>query len=96
MGDGGDGGVDKLQAVAGVTGGGLVGEAGGVHGLEEEVAAGGQPDLNPGRDSVLRTAKRFGKARFAQVTSKHVGSATSIPDYIRRALEWLMADAPNR
>jgi putative ATP-dependent endonuclease of OLD family len=64
--------------------------------LEEEVAAGGQPDLNPGRDSVLRTAKRFGKARFAQVTSKHVGSATSIPDYIRRALEWLMADAPNR
>jgi putative ATP-dependent endonuclease of the OLD family len=35
--------------------------------LEQEVAAGRQPDLNPARDRVLRTAKRFGKARFAQV-----------------------------
>jgi putative ATP-dependent endonuclease of OLD family len=63
--------------------------------LEEEVAAGLQPDLNPGADRVLRTAKRFGKARFAQVISKHVASATSVPAYIRNALDWLMADATN-
>lgn len=63
--------------------------------LEEEVAAGRHPDLNPGKDSVLRTAKKFGKARFAQVISKHVDSATEVPDYIRRALDWLMEDAPN-
>jgi putative ATP-dependent endonuclease of OLD family len=63
--------------------------------LEEEVAAGRQPNLNPGKDRVLRTAKKFGKARFAQIVSKHVASATSAPDYIRSALNWLMADAPN-
>ncbi len=63
--------------------------------LEEEVAAGQQPDLNSAKGSVLRTAKRIGKARFAQVVSKHVAPATSLPDYIRSALDWLMADAPN-
>jgi putative ATP-dependent endonuclease of OLD family len=63
--------------------------------LEERIAAGQQPDLNPGKDGVLRTAKRFGKARFAQVISKHVAAATSVPDYVRDALTWLIADAPN-
>lgn len=52
-------------------------------------------DLAQAQDSVLRTAKRFGKARFAQVVSKHVATATAVPDYIRDALDWLMADAPN-
>lgn len=64
--------------------------------LEAEVAAGRQPNLDPGRDGVLRTAKRFGKARFAQVISKHTASATSVPDYVRDALTWLLADAPDR
>ncbi len=39
---------------------------------------------------ILRTAKRFGKARFAQVASKHVQLGTEIPDYIRQAVEWLV------
>ena len=39
--------------------------------------------------SVLNTANRFGKARFAQVASKHVHSATALPDYIRNAVTWL-------
>lgn len=44
-----------------------------------------------GLDSaVLNTAKRFGKARFAQVVSKHVGLATGLPDYIREAINWLI------
>ena len=63
--------------------------------LEEEVAAGRGPNLNGAKDSVLRTAKKFGKARFAQVVSKHVNSATSVPEYIRNALNWLLANAPN-
>ena len=45
--------------------------------------------LNHARDSVLNTAKRFGKARFAQVASKHVGLATWIPRYLEDAVEWL-------
>ncbi len=44
---------------------------------------------------VLRTAKRFGKARFAQIVSKHIPTATSIPDYIRSAVQWLVDDAPH-
>lgn len=43
------------------------------------------------KDRVLKTAKRFGKARFAQVAARHIGEATAIPDYIRQAVEWLRA-----
>jgi putative ATP-dependent endonuclease of OLD family len=39
--------------------------------------------------SVLNTAKRFGKARFAQIAVRHVNKATSIPKYIADAAEWL-------
>lgn len=39
---------------------------------------------------VLATAKRFGKARYAQIASKHVGNAAWAPEYIRKAVEWLM------
>jgi putative ATP-dependent endonuclease of OLD family len=43
-----------------------------------------------GLDSaVLNTAKRFGKARFAQVASKHADLATELPQYIRDAVNWL-------
>ena len=59
--------------------------------LHAQVVNGGDmPDLTDAQDRVLRTAKRFGKGRFAQVTSKHVKSATEIPDYIQRAMNWLM------
>ncbi len=40
-------------------------------------------------DKVLNTAKRFGKARFAQVLSKHINLAEEMPDYIRDAIDWL-------
>lgn len=41
-------------------------------------------------DLVLATAKRFGKARFAQVASKHVQLASIIPGYINEAVGWLL------
>jgi putative ATP-dependent endonuclease of OLD family len=42
--------------------------------------------------AVLNTAKRFGKARFAQLASKHSHLAKEIPDYIKEAIEWLLQD----
>jgi putative ATP-dependent endonuclease of OLD family len=42
------------------------------------------------KDKVLRTAKRFGKARFAQVAARHVDEAGAIPDYIFEAVKWLL------
>lgn len=48
--------------------------------------------LAPLRDSVLNTAIRFGKARFAQVAARHVDKATKLPKYISDALDWLMKD----
>ena len=45
--------------------------------------------LKPLRESVLSTAKRFGKARFAQIASRHIQMATVIPKYIAEAAEWL-------
>lgn len=39
--------------------------------------------------SVLNTAKRYGKARFAQVASRHAGLCTGIPQYIQDSLDWL-------
>lgn len=47
--------------------------------------------LEEARRLVLKTAKRFGKARFAQVASKHVGLAKSVPSYIKKAVAWLTA-----
>ena len=38
---------------------------------------------------ILNTAKRVGKARFAQVASRHINLAKHIPAYIREAVEWL-------
>ncbi|NQT27850.1 AAA family ATPase [candidate division KSB1 bacterium] len=42
--------------------------------------------------SVLNTAKRFGKARFAQVAAKHVALASGMPKYIRQAIKWLVQE----
>jgi putative ATP-dependent endonuclease of OLD family len=44
------------------------------------------------KDAVLRTAKRFGKGRFAQVAARHIGMAQQIPTYIFDAVEWLRAE----
>lgn len=63
--------------------------------LRDQVAAGQRPDLTAAKDRVLRAAKRFGKARFAQMISKHASTATDMPQYLRQALEWLIADASN-
>jgi putative ATP-dependent endonuclease of OLD family len=52
---------------------------------------GGEPD-DELKDKVLRTAKRFGKGRFAQVTARHVADAGTLPDYIRDAVNWLMEE----
>ncbi|MEQ1492241.1 MAG: TOPRIM nucleotidyl transferase/hydrolase domain-containing protein, partial [Terricaulis sp.] len=45
--------------------------------------------LEPLRNSVLSTAKRFGKARFAQVAARHADQATVIPKYLDDAIKWL-------
>lgn len=42
------------------------------------------------RESVLNTAERFGKARFAQIAARHVDKATSIPKYLADAAKWLI------
>lgn len=48
--------------------------------------------LDPLRESVLNTAIRFGKARFAQVTARHADKATKLPKYIAEAVDWLTED----
>jgi len=59
----------------------------------EYVFDGDPPNLDAAKGAVLRAAKRFGKARYAQVVSKHIGGATEIPQYIRDAIDWLLKDA---
>ena len=63
--------------------------------VRNKIAAGRRVALTQAKDSVLRTAKRFGKARFAQMVSKNAATATAIPTYIRNALDWLIRDAIN-
>jgi len=48
--------------------------------------------LEAAKDSVLSTAKRVGKARFAQVASKYVDLASGVPPYIKQALWFLIRD----
>jgi putative ATP-dependent endonuclease of OLD family len=43
------------------------------------------------KDKVLRTAKRVGKARFAEVAARHVAEASALPAYIREAIQWLQS-----
>ncbi len=38
----------------------------------------------------LNTAKRFGKARFAQIAARYAYLATDLPPYIEEAYEWLV------
>lgn len=51
-------------------------------------------DWNVAGALVLNAAKEVGKGRFAQVVSKHVSKATTIPSYIKEAIEWLTAPDP--
>ena len=39
--------------------------------------------------SVLNTAKRFGKARFAQVAARNAHLCGDLPEYIQQAIDWL-------
>ena len=48
--------------------------------------------LKPLRKMVLNTAKRFGKARFAQIAARHADQAKVIPKYLGEAAEWLRAE----
>jgi putative ATP-dependent endonuclease of OLD family len=48
--------------------------------------------LGPLRDAVLNTARRFGKARFAQLAAVHAEHATTLPKYLADAVEWLRAE----
>lgn len=48
--------------------------------------------LDPLRGKVLNTAKRFGKARFAQLAARHVSEAQVVPKYIEDAAEWLIKE----
>ncbi len=43
------------------------------------------------KGGVLRTAKRFGKARFAQVAARHAANGCELPPYIVQAIDWLRA-----
>ncbi|MEM9840228.1 MAG: AAA family ATPase [Pseudomonadota bacterium] len=47
--------------------------------------------LETSRAKVLNTAKRFGKARFAQVAARFANECTELPDYITKAIDWLRA-----
>lgn len=44
---------------------------------------------------ILNTAKRFGKARFAQVATRYVDKCTELPEYIDEAVNWLLNDSAN-
>ncbi len=44
------------------------------------------------KQRVLRTAHRFGKARFAQTAARYSNTATELPQYIRDAIDWLRAE----
>jgi putative ATP-dependent endonuclease of OLD family len=46
--------------------------------------------IDNAKDLVLATARRLGKARFAQMASQHARLSTFIPAYIQQAVEWLI------
>ncbi len=48
--------------------------------------------IDAARTAILKSAKRCGKGRFAQIASKYANEATALPKYIRAAIEWLLED----
>lgn len=80
-----EGNMAMLAATAGELGAPRLRDA-----LETHDLLGGEvPDALKAK--VLRTAKRFGKGRFAQVAARHVQQARDLPPYIVEAVEWLRA-----
>ena len=65
---------------------GLASLQGGALGADERAAL--LVDLG---GAVLNTAKRFGKARFAQVAARYADQCTELPPYIQAAIDWLDA-----
>lgn len=47
-------------------------------------------DIEEVKATVLRSAKRFGKGRFAQMAAQKIDKADYIPDYIKEAIDWLL------
>jgi putative ATP-dependent endonuclease of OLD family len=58
--------------------------------LRSTIAAKAEADDNL-KDALLRTARRFGKGRFAQVAARHIDTVQDVPDYIYKAVKWLCA-----
>ncbi|EJN34421.1 ATP-dependent nuclease [Pseudomonas sp. GM80] len=56
--------------------------------IEGQILVGG-PIPDALKAQILRTAKRFGKARFAQTAARHAHLAGELPAYVIRAVEWL-------
>lgn len=56
-----------------------------------EAHKGGKVPTEALKKSVLSTAKRFGKARFAQSAAAHVSEGAILPVYISDAVKWLLA-----
>jgi putative ATP-dependent endonuclease of the OLD family len=83
--------LDMLEAAAREIGAPQIAAA--LADLSTEVAIFGQVDLGDMPERVLRTAKRFGKARFAQLASKYVHAENKVPVYIANALGWLTENA---
>lgn len=57
--------------------------------LEVAEMFGGEPK-DALKNSVLATAKRFGKARFAQVAAQKIDGGVTLPIYISNAVSWLL------
>lgn len=76
-----DGNTGMLAAAAGDVGAPRIKaslERAATYGVTEEVKA-----------RVLRTAIRFGKARFAQAAARNVNKANCLPPYVEQAVNWL-------
>jgi putative ATP-dependent endonuclease of the OLD family len=76
-----DGNLVMLEAAARALGAPRIAQK-----LSDAAVLGVDDDL---KDAVLRTAKRFGKGRFAQVAARHAWQATELPGYIGDAVDWL-------
>jgi putative ATP-dependent endonuclease of OLD family len=78
--------IDALKEV------GSMGRAAKLQKVFDAYKAGKAVDWDPAGKVVLNAAKEVGKGRFAQIVSKHVSKAKTIPEYIKNAIEWLTED----
>lgn len=82
-----DGNLPMLRAVAEQLGAPRLMQA-----LDAHVLLGLGPMPDELKNKVLRTARRFGKGRFAQVAARNVALAREVPAYIANAIHWLRAE----